>query len=317
MEWIILIVLVVAALAGLAVAWRPMDGTTLRAAWWWSVAAIVAVAAADALTGDSAAGAPVRFMAAILTFCPTVAVFGAKRPQDRAWQWVVLAFWGVLSLPAAEAWLLHSESQFQLHAVWSWFLAGMIVVSCANYLFTRFWASAVAVALGQWLLLADYLPLRFSQLPHWTPTAGLAALTIGVYLAMNPARSRLRLPPLDRVFLDFRDQYGVVWGLRIAERINASARMYHWPVRLEWHGFQFAQVVERSSDCSTGATEGLPAGQETFGPTPWHGQETVPQQVVTMSQPTQQLANLEQSFRTLLRRFVSPEWIDRRMNAPS
>ncbi len=79
---------------------------------------------------------------------------------------------------------------------------------------------------------------------------------------------------LDRVWLDFRDAFGAVWGLRVMERMNASAAMLGWPVTLSWQGFL--------------ANE------------PGAGNVETPQIV-------------EDSLRTLLRRFVSPAWIDERL----
>jgi hypothetical protein len=86
-------------------------------------------------------------------------------------------------------------------------------------------------------------------------------------------RNRANANRLDRVWLDFRDAFGVVWSLRILERMNASATMYDWPVTLTWHGFE-------------------PRASATHVDTP---------------------SILEESFRTLLRRFVSPEWIEARL----
>jgi hypothetical protein len=78
------------------------------------------------------------------------------------------------------------------------------------------------------------------------------------------------------VWRDFRDSFGTVWGLRVMERMNASAKMYDWPVALEWSGFT-------NRDSSQG---------DVHPP-----------------------AAVEDSLRTLLRRFVSPGWIDKRLAA--
>src|SRR5688572_13251151 len=93
---------VTAALAGLAWRWRSLEGSTLRARWYWTLAALTALAAGAAATlYDSHAEwlAHVRYLAAVATLCPSVAVLGAKRPQDRGWQFIVASLWLVAALP--------------------------------------------------------------------------------------------------------------------------------------------------------------------------------------------------------------------------
>lgn len=92
-------------------------------------------------------------------------------------------------------------------------------------------------------------------------------------MAVGLPRGAAARSPLDRVWLDFRDAFGVAWGLRVAERLNASAAMYSWPVTLTWQGFRGRQ--EGTSDIPPAA--------------------------------------VEEGLRGLLRRFVSPEWIDSRL----
>src|SRR6185295_15343995 len=86
-----------------------LRGTTLVAPWAWSALATLTVAGSEVaagLAGDLASWiVPLRFMAAMSAFCPIMAVLGAKRPQDRAWQFIVLSLWAVLCLPAAGWWL--------------------------------------------------------------------------------------------------------------------------------------------------------------------------------------------------------------------
>ena len=42
---------------------------------------------------------PLDFAAAMIVFCPAMALLGAKRPQDKPWQLIVLSLWGILALP--------------------------------------------------------------------------------------------------------------------------------------------------------------------------------------------------------------------------
>ena len=91
------------------------------------------------------------------------------------------------------------------------------------------------------------------------------------------------LVDLGQVWSEFRDWFGVVWSLRVMERMNASSQMYRWPVTLEWAGF-----VWRSSDESPTAQRELSAREREA---------------------------IELALRTLLRRFVSAEWIEDRLSA--
>ena len=40
----------------------------------------------------------------------------------------------------------------------------------------------------------------------------------------------------ERLWFWFRDNWGVVWALRVLERFNRAAEVSHWPVRLTWFG---------------------------------------------------------------------------------
>src|SRR5438132_5998673 len=89
---------------------RPrLRGTTLLAPWWWSLFSLAAVMSVETMLGSSSAGGDVRwapaarYAAAVTTFGPIMAVLGAKRPQDRAWQFIVLSLLVVLALPSGEA----------------------------------------------------------------------------------------------------------------------------------------------------------------------------------------------------------------------
>lgn len=273
------VALVAWACAALLVRWPRLRGTTLLAVWAWSLAALCAIALSEILIGTAAEGPranwslPLRFAAAMGTFCPIMAMLGAKRPQDRAWQFIVLSLWVILSLPTFE-WLLFTGVR-EIHPARFWFLIVLVGVGALNGLATRGWLSSLLYGLGQLALIAPFLP----QAQTWLPAdrsvwLGLALLATAWTLQAVPRRPRAHCTGLDRVWLDFRDAFGVVWALRVAERMNASASMYQWPVTLHWHGFL-------PNEASAATVE-------------------VPEAV-------------EESLRSLLRRFVSPEWIDQRL----
>jgi len=284
-------------LAALGIAWtvwrmRSLRGTTLVAVAWWSIISLAVLGLSELLIVQSTSAsapwiAPLRFAAAMGTFTPGMALLGAKRPQDRGWQFIVLSLWLILSLPSLE-WLVY-DGQKELHPARFWFLTLLIVVGLCNGISTRYWLSHLLVATGQWILVA----VLFGGGPSWLtsatgPPLGLAALALAELLwATAWPRSVGPNAGWDRVWLDFRDAFGVVWALRIAERVNASATMYDWPVALAWRGFVTRGAVSHGSQGPAAANAPVPI--ETLTPA------------------------MADSLRTLLRRFVAADWIDRRL----
>jgi hypothetical protein len=270
-------------LAGLCIqllARRKLLGTTLLAPWVWSVVALLAVAGAEIAVGLVDSLPPnwrmgLRYAAAMATFTPTMALLGAKRPQDRGWQFIVLSLWAILALPSFE-WLLFGEIQ-ELHPARLFFLLILVGVGAFNGIATRRWLSNFFYAAGQGALIAPFLSTTVASLPSaLAPALGLALIVVSFALPVRVRTPDANATGLDRVWLDFRDAFGLVWSLRVAERMNTSAAMYSWPVQLGWRGF-------RDRESASGGV-------------------VVP-------------AAVAESLRTLLRRFVSAEWIDARINA--
>lgn len=262
-----------AAISGWLRRWPMLRGTTLQAPWFWTLAAFLALLAVE-LTHDDNAG--IKYLATAATFCPLVSVLGAKRPQDRAWQFIVAALWLVLALPGVQQWLGRRPTVLQLHAAWQWFLAVLIALGFFNGLPTRLWLSSLLAGIGQTAMLINQLPLPSLGLSveqttqAWT--IGFMTWCVSVALwGWDLPRRRRETSPYDRLWLDFRDLVGGVWALRIAERINAAASTCGWESRLTWSGW----VI--------------------------HGDETTLE------------PDVERSLRMLLRRFVSQEWIDHRL----
>ncbi len=294
-----------AMLVGLLFSRRPLIGTTLTSSWIWSLLAVGALAGCELLaaaggvdTQRSGWLAPLRFTAFTGTFCPMMALFGARRPQNREWKYIVGCLWIVLALPAGRA-LLFRPGPFYLEPVWAFFLLSLIGAGSGNYLGTRYWPCSVLYASGQLLLIANYLPWLAGRLDHqglagrsptWATGISLAGILClaAALAAAHLIAFRRRLPsprkkPLDRLWIDFRDTFGAVWALRVAQRTNAAAVMYNWNMVLHWDGFHPADPARpdlpRCADLETADTTRA----------------------------------VERNLRSLLRRFVSPEWIDQRL----
>jgi hypothetical protein len=270
--------------------------TTLIPAWSWALAAVIAWSAielAAGLSGDppSTWQDPLRLAAVTLSFCPILAVLGAKRPQHAAWSFVVAAFWGIVMLPAAEAFFLQRGQRLEMGDARSWFLWILIAVGPINYLPTRQWLAATLLAAGQMLALSEYLPLVHRALFAQQHLAGLCLGCLSLALARSP-RS-LAAGKYDRLWLDFRDTFGLFWSLRLQERVNAVAQTNGWPIWLSWSGFLSVPTVPVGQGLPDDVnSEASPTG--TVGP--------------LSIEPT-----LRTSLKGLLRRFVSGRWIAERL----
>jgi hypothetical protein len=224
-------------------------GTTLAAPWAWTIAALLAVGGVEfalsiATNENSTASValpwwtmPARYVAAVLSLCPTIALLGAKRPQDRAWQWVVLAFWAILLVPAARVVLLYSESQVSLHAAQGVLLLVVVTMGGANWIATRYWLAAIVAAAAQCVLVAPYTPLSvaFSDV---SPQIALAGALLALLVCRLLELRARRVDPASRTWLDFRNQFGLFWAARVMARLNLAARAHGWPIVVTWGGIQ-------------------------------------------------------------------------------
>jgi hypothetical protein len=261
-----------------ALIWRlpRLRGTTLVAPWAWSLVALAGIVGTELAIGWMGTSgvawlAQARFAAATGTFCPVMALLGAKRPQNGPWQFVVFSLWLVLSLASIE-WLLFGGAP-EIHPARLAFLLILVGTGAVCGVGTRFWPSSLLFAAGQIAILSPIFAGTTLDAPSATPF-GLAAIVCAwLLLAADWPAARQSASPLDRLWLDFRDALGAAWALRVAQRMNASAKMQGWPVWLGWNGFE--------------RREGGQIRQ-------------VPDVV-------------EESFRAILGRFLSPEWIDARL----
>jgi hypothetical protein len=93
-----------------------------------------------------------------------------------------------------------------------------------------------------------------------TSSLSLALAPWAAYVAAR--RKRAAASDFDRIWLDFRDRFGVVWGQQVREQFNRSAVHAGWSVHLSWSGLVVAAAP--GQDLEMVAT--LHALLKRFGP---------------------------------------------------
>ena len=297
---------------------RPvLRGTTLVPAAWWIAASVATVTGLELslvvgrIASSSGWVGPLRFAVATTVFCPWMAVLGARRPHDRAWQWIVLSLWAILALPAAEVLLLQRGQHLEIHAARAWFLWLLIAVGVVNWLPTRMWGASLLGGAAQTLLLAEYLPgLGRSWGADGVAWALIAMIGAALWIA---ARARPRgeppSPSLSRAWRDFRDLFGALWALRLLERISAAAHAGRWPVALHWDGFE--RVAEHSDRRREAEVREPTAKRDDESPHE-HDDRDNAKPRGDASDPTRDFQPLQIAIDNLLRRFVDDEWLRER-----
>lgn len=264
-----------------------LAATTLRTAGRWAVGGALLWSAAWGTrwglpSGLTAWQEALWSLAAVVALCPGIAVLGARRPGIRVWSWFVL--WplvAVLSWPALAA--LWSSPHSPVVRVPLPLLIGfavVLVMGMGNYLPTRYGLCAVLAAVAECLVVA---PVSETAPPVDVPPEslrlwGTTALALAVLWGERQSRRLTLAPsPWDRVWFDFRDAFGIVWARRVCDQLNQRAEVEQWPWRLTDDGFRPFPAVP--SDVP------LPPADP----------------------------RVEHALRWHLRRFVDPEWIDRRL----
>lgn len=278
------------AAAILLLRFRTAAATMLFIPWAWAVGTFAVIAAANwyaILAQQNRFGlfggtyGALHFFAACGTLCPFVALIGAKRPQHSAWSFVVLAFWGMISLPAVEVLLLHPGQDLEINSIRSWFLLALILAECCNFALTRYGISSLLLAAAQFFWLGPWLPWRFAPLWLDREVAGQLCLSAAIISAwLISLRETKSTNAFDALWSDFRDSFGLFWSLRLIERVNDTAKQAGWDFDLGWNGFRTKSDFQTLSK--------LPAEID---------------------------AALRNCLQGSLRRFVSPEWIAQRLGA--
>ncbi len=267
-----------------------LQETTLRAAMFWAQLAWCFLAISLLLPREL--HPYIHYSSAVLVVAPVLAALGAKRPQNGAWQFIVLTLAGVLLLPVVQGWA-YGDLAPHAHPLFRWLVIAHIGLGVGNYVVTRYWVSS---------LLFGYGAARMQGWRHFKAWPDEVAATIAITLALICAwlvsrRAAKRGLGLQRLWVDFRDAYGTVWALRVAERLNAAAKQHGWPVEFAWSGIL---VVDRRPSASEPPRSSEPAR---------------PSEAALDALPPEVRHRVERELRSMLRRFVSHAWIVRRLKS--
>ena len=222
-------ILMVMGFVPLAQALRCNRQTTLRQPLWWALLAWAAwnyVAWCRVFLAEEQRVAV--YVALSLTGCAGIAVLGARRPGVTAWNFVVVGLLAVLLLP-----VINGLGELRLEPAQQLFLSVTLVVPILNYLPTRLGPGMVLMAVGCGI---EFVPLLHGSASQ--PWLGLLFVAFGPWVGWGILKRGFVTSEFDRVWLDYRDRFGFVWGQRIREQFNRAAYHSDWPVVLRWQGLQ-------------------------------------------------------------------------------
>lgn len=215
-------------------AWRANRGSTLRLPLGWGLAAWAGwglALAVDAF-GPAPGWPALRYLALCLTACAGVAVLGARRPGALAWNFVVAGLLAVLLLPVAQG-----LDQLRHRLPQALFLAAALLVGVVNYLPTCLAPAALLLAAGcTGELLQHAAPEPLTGSAELLTLTRLLPIAAAPWAALATWRTSPAPGEFDRIWLRFRNGFGLVWGQRVREQFNRSAANAGWPARLAWQG---------------------------------------------------------------------------------
>lgn len=251
--------------AGVVLAWgclsrmnRSLRYTTLNVAQGW----VLAAASLWTLTWtlDFCLGQlpkPIAdhlwYAAAIVALCPPIAVLGARRPGTRVWNWFILVpMLFALGWPVMTLFVQRSDVrglQLETPQLAAYML--VVVMGAGNYIGTRHTLAALLyVAANSCLVISSSAVCPAWLSDQWRARSVATGSMVLAILMASLAGGRLPADAsrFDRLWLDFFDQFGVVWGRRIQDRVNFMATRESWKVRLGLHGFHGNEPPDEATE---------------------------------------------------------------------
>ena len=193
------------------------------------------------------------YASAVIALCPAIAVLGSRRPGTRVWTWFILIpMLFALGWPVIALCLQGSAVRgLQLETPQ---LAGYLLVmimGAGNYFGTRYTLSGLLYTIACSLLVLS----SSSTCPAWLADRWWARLWASCLMALAilaagraASQSLLGVNRFDRLWLDFFDQFGIVWGRRIQDRVNFMAIKEGWPAHLELQGFIWSPASDPTAE---------------------------------------------------------------------
>ena len=237
----------------LGLAWKSARGMALRPSMAWGMAAVVLGVMAQLAAGTEAlaTGRPAAghwaYLASLAALAALVSVLGARNPGGGAWAILMAMLVVIFLVPWLEGSGLSGGAggldRLHLDPTWAAFFAVVAGAGVTNYLPTRFGAAAALVGLGlgcEWsgVCWPGLGPEVRAILWSAGPLLGGTGILLGSILGRQRPRDD---SPSDRLWLWFRDRWGVVWAMRVRERYNRSASAAGWS-SLSWEGMSGGDV---------------------------------------------------------------------------
>ncbi|MBL8818300.1 MAG: hypothetical protein JNL58_19895 [Planctomyces sp.] len=235
--------------------------TSLAHAWRWLLISVIPIALMQLchLNKDQIAPGVLNgseWLAGVMLMTAPIAVLGARRPGARAWPWfVVLPLIIVLLWPAVSE-LLSNRGREPLTAgtpaLMGFVIAGLMgfgnFFGTRNTLSAMFYFTAVAFPL---------LPVAGYRDQFWlSPLFSAPALLVSGLLADHRYQTLVQVPKgsafeaANRLWLIFRDFFGIVWAKRVMDRMNLFAARERWTVTLTLDGFLCGAVDSSLESCA-------------------------------------------------------------------
>lgn len=202
-------------------AWGGLQGTTLRSALIWAVAAWLLWSVTILRTwGDE-----VRYLATCVTACAGIAVLGARRPGVGAWNFVVAGLLAALCRP-----FLQGLGELRLETAHLIFLGAVLLVGIGNYLPTRMGPAAVVLAL--WGTMELFRLGQLGEVPRYARDGMLGfAPWVGWWCWTRDSGDTV-----DCLWRRFRDRFGFLWAQRTRDQFQRAAENADLNVELRWSG---------------------------------------------------------------------------------